>query len=81
MIQSNLQELVPELRSAIIHGQMDKDLVENRMMRFVRGEVDLLLATTIIESGLDIPNANTIILRDADQRGAVSAHKDAGRRS
>ncbi len=79
MIQSHLQELVPELRSAIIHGQMDKDLVENRMMRFVRGEVDLLLATTIIESGLDIPNANTIILRDADRYGLSELHQLRGR--
>ncbi|MDF1702944.1 MAG: CarD family transcriptional regulator, partial [Planctomycetota bacterium] len=79
MIASHLQQLVPELRCGIIHGQMDKDLVENRMMRFVRGELDLLLATTIIESGLDIPNANTIILRDADRYGLSELHQLRGR--
>ena len=78
-IAKHLQDLVPELRCAIIHGQMDKDLVENRMMRFVRGEIDLLLATTIIESGLDIPNANTIILRDADRYGLSELHQLRGR--
>ncbi len=79
MIASHLMELVVELRVAIIHGQMDKDLVERRMLRFVRGEVDLLLATTIIESGLDIPNANTIILRDADRYGLSELHQLRGR--
>ncbi len=79
MVASHLQTLVPELRVAIIHGQMDKDLVEHRMMRFVRGEIDLLLATTIIESGLDIPNANTIILRDADRYGLSELHQLRGR--
>ncbi len=79
MIAHHLMELVPELRVAIIHGQMDKDLVERRMLRFVRGEADLLLATTIIESGLDIPNANTIILRDADRYGLSELHQLRGR--
>jgi len=79
MIAKHLVELVPELRVAIIHGQMDKELVERRMLRFVRGEVDLLLATTIIESGLDIPNANTIILRDADRYGLSELHQLRGR--
>ena len=64
---------------ASIHGQMDKELVERRMLRFVRGEVDVLLATTIIESGLDIPNANTIILRDADRYGLAELHQLRGR--
>ncbi len=79
MIASNLMQLVPELRVVVIHGQMDKDLIEQRMLRFVRGEADLMLATTIIESGLDIPNANTIILRDADRYGLSELHQLRGR--
>jgi transcription-repair coupling factor (superfamily II helicase) len=71
--------LVPELRLASIHGRMEKHLVEDRMLRFVRGEVDLLLATTIIESGLDIPNANTIVIRDADRYGLAELHQLRGR--
>jgi transcription-repair coupling factor (superfamily II helicase) len=63
----------------VIHGQMDKHRVEQRMLKFVRGEADLMLATTIIESGLDIPNANTIILRDADRYGLAELHQLRGR--
>ncbi|MDA1193997.1 MAG: transcription-repair coupling factor [Planctomycetota bacterium] len=79
MIAARLQDLVPKLRVGVVHGKMDKDLVEKRMLRFVRGELDLLLATTIIESGLDIPNANTIILRDADRYGLSELHQLRGR--
>ncbi len=78
-VGSWLLRLVPELRLTNIHGQMDKKLVEDRLMRFVRGDVDLLLATTIIESGLDIPNANTIIVRDADRYGLAELHQLRGR--
>ncbi len=79
MIAHHLMQLVPELRVVVVHGQMDKDVVERRMLRFVRGEADLMLATTIIESGLDIPNANTIILRDADRYGLSELHQLRGR--
>jgi len=79
MIAARLMRLVPDLRVVIVHGQMDKHVVERRMMRFVRGEADLMLATTIIESGLDIPNANTIILRDADRYGLAELHQLRGR--
>jgi transcription-repair coupling factor (superfamily II helicase) len=79
VIAARLMELVPELRVTVIHGRMEKELVERRMLRFVRGEADLLLATTIIESGLDIPNANTIILRDADRYGLAEMHQLRGR--
>ena len=74
-----LHDLVPELSLETIHGRMDKERVEDRLMRFVRGEIDLLLATTIIESGLDIPNANTIILRDAHRYGLAELHQLRGR--
>ena len=78
-IAARLMRLVPELRVVVIHGRMDKHMVEQRMLRFVRGEADLMLATTIIESGLDIPNANTIILRDADRYGLAELHQLRGR--
>ena len=78
-VGSWLLRLVPELRLTKIHGQMAKKLVEDRLMRFVRGDVDMLLATTIIESGLDIPNANTIIVRDADRYGLADLHQLRGR--
>lgn len=74
-----LAELVPEARCTYIHGRMDKETSQARMLRFVRGEVDVLLATTIIESGLDIPNANTIIIRDADRYGLAELHQLRGR--
>jgi len=74
-----LLELVPDLRLLTIHGRMEKDLIEQRMLAFVRGEADLLLSTTIIESGLDIPNANTILLRDADRYGLAELHQLRGR--
>jgi transcription-repair coupling factor (superfamily II helicase) len=75
----SIQERVPEARTVEIHGQMDKDLVEQRMLRFVRGEADVMIATTIIESGLDIPNANTIVIRDADRYGLAELHQLRGR--
>ncbi|MFM8980862.1 MAG: DEAD/DEAH box helicase, partial [Planctomycetia bacterium] len=79
MVAAQLQEHMPALRLAAIHGRMDKEQVESRMVRFVRGEVDVLLATTIIESGLDIPNANTIVVRDADRYGLSELHQLRGR--
>lgn len=79
VLVGRLAELVPEARTTYIHGQMDKNTVEARMLRFVRGEVDCLLATTVIESGLDIPNANTILIRDADRYGLAELHQLRGR--
>ena len=79
IVQRRIQELVPEARIVSIHGQMDKQRIEARMLSFVRGDADVMLATTIIESGLDIPNANTIILRDADRYGLSELHQLRGR--
>ena len=79
MVEAWLIRLVPELRVTSIHGRMDKEKVEARMLRFVRGDVDLMLATTIIESGLDIPNANTIVVRDAHRYGLAELHQLRGR--
>ena len=69
MMRSKLQTLVPDARIVVGHGQMDSDELEEVMTKFVNGEADVLLSTTIIESGLDIPNANTIIIDRADRFG------------
>lgn len=74
-----LQRLVPEARIAIGHGQMDGDKLEDIMLGFVEGEYDILIATTIIESGLDISNANTIIINDAQNFGLSDLHQMRGR--
>jgi transcription-repair coupling factor (superfamily II helicase) len=79
VVATEVLERIPEVRVAAIHGRMEKEQVESRMLRFVRGEVDVLLATTIIESGLDIPNANTIVIRDADRYGLSELHQLRGR--
>jgi transcription-repair coupling factor (superfamily II helicase) len=74
-----LQELVPEARLVIGHGQMPADELEEVMTRFVAGQADLLLSTTIIESGIDIPNANTIIIDRADRFGLSDLYQLRGR--
>ena len=74
-----LRRLVPEVRLAIAHGQMAERDLERAMLAFVRKEVDLLLTTTIIESGLDFPSANTIILNRADKLGLAQMYQLRGR--
>ncbi|HWB08351.1 MAG TPA: transcription-repair coupling factor [Pirellulales bacterium] len=74
-----LQQIVPEARIAIGHGQMAEGQLESVMLDFIDHKFDLLLATTIIESGLDIPNANTIFIDDADQYGLADLHQLRGR--
>jgi transcription-repair coupling factor (superfamily II helicase) len=74
-----LQQIVPEARIAIGHGQMPEGQLERVMLDFIDHKFDLLLATTIIESGLDIPNANTIFIDDADQYGLADLHQLRGR--
>jgi len=74
-----LRELVPEARTVAAHGQMDSRLVESVMLRFHRHEADLLLSTSIIESGLDIPNANTIFVDRADTFGLAQLYQLRGR--
>lgn len=78
-IQHKLESLVPLARIDHIHGQMDENLVEERMTAFVDKQLDILLATTIIESGLDIPNANTIFIDRADRFGLAELHQLRGR--
>jgi transcription-repair coupling factor (superfamily II helicase) len=78
-IADRLQSIVPEAKIAIAHGQMAEHELEQAMLRFVRRECDLLVATTIIESGLDIPNANTIFINQADNYGLADLHQLRGR--
>lgn len=74
-----LQKLVPNARIAIGHGQMDEKVLENVIIDFANGEYDILLATTIIENGIDIPNANTIIIHDCDRFGLAQLYQLRGR--
>ena len=79
LVASHLAELVPEARFEFAHGQMTEATLERIMKRFVDREIDVLLATTIIESGLDVPNANTIIIDRADQFGMAQLYQLRGR--
>ena len=74
-----LQELVPHARFGMGHGQMDEEELEAVMGRFIDGKIDVLVSTTIIESGLDIPNANTIIIDRADRFGLAELYQLRGR--
>lgn len=76
---SRIRKLVPEARILIGHGQMDKEDLEVVMHTFVKGEADVLLATTIIETGIDIPNANTILIDRADRFGLADLYQLRGR--
>jgi transcription-repair coupling factor (superfamily II helicase) len=76
---ARLRELVPEARIVTGHGQMDKDDLEVVMHTFVKGGADVLLATTIIETGIDIPNANTILIDRADRFGLADLYQLRGR--
>ncbi|MFL5900040.1 MAG: transcription-repair coupling factor [Solirubrobacterales bacterium] len=74
-----LRGLVPKARFAEAHGQMDETRLEETMLGFLRGDADCLVTTTIIESGLDIPSANTLIVERADQLGLAQAYQIRGR--
>ena len=78
-IGSLIQRLVPEARVVVGHGQMNEDLLERAMLDFMAKKFDVLLATTIVENGLDIPNANTIIINRADRYGLSQLYQLRGR--
>jgi transcription-repair coupling factor (superfamily II helicase) len=78
-MRDRIAELCPEARVEFGHGQMDADELEDVMERFVAGKIDVLVCTTIIESGLDIPNANTIIIDRADRFGLADLYQLRGR--
>ena len=74
-----LHRLVPDMKICVAHGQMESGELEDRMLSFMRGDYDMLLCTTIIENGLDIPNANTIIVNQAQNIGLSDLHQLRGR--
>ena len=78
-ITDKIQKLVPEAVVAYAHGQMRENKLENIMLDFINGEIDVLVSTTIIETGLDISNANTMIIHDADQLGLSQMYQLRGR--
>ena len=78
-IGSLIQRLVPEARVVVGHGQMNEDALERAMLDFIAKKFDVLLATTIVENGLDIPNANTIIINRADRYGLSQLYQLRGR--
>ncbi len=78
-VASMIERLVPNARVCVGHGQMEGTQLENIMMDFINEEYDVLVATTIVENGLDIPNANTIIINDAQNYGLSDLHQLRGR--
>ena len=78
-IEDILHRLVPDMKICVAHGQMESGELEDRMLSFMRGDYDMLLCTTIIENGLDIPNANTIIVNQAQNIGLSDLHQLRGR--
>jgi transcription-repair coupling factor (superfamily II helicase) len=79
LLARRLRQIVPEASIGIAHGQMPEHELEEKMIEFVDHRFDMLLATTIIESGLDIPNANTIFIDEADRYGLADLHQLRGR--
>src|SRR5256886_10247484 len=78
-IADEIQQMVPDARILVGHGQMGEGELEDVMLKFIRHEADVLVCTTIIESGLDIPNSNTIIINNADRFGLSELHQLRGR--
>lgn len=74
-----LQQLLPEARIAVAHGQMPEEQLETVMLEFLNGQYDILLTTTIVEAGLDIPNVNTIIINESDKFGLSQLYQLRGR--
>ena len=78
-VAAHIQELVPDATVAYAHGQMDKRMLEKIMYEFINGEIDVLISTTIIETGMDISNVNTMIIEDADKFGLSQLYQLRGR--
>lgn len=78
-VAENIKKLVPKARIAVAHGRMKEDELEDIMYDMINGETDILVCTTIIETGLDIPNANTIIIENADRMGLSQLYQLRGR--
>ena len=78
-IHDILHRIMPDMKICVAHGQMEAKVLENKILEFMDGDYDMLLCTTIIESGLDIPNANTIIINQAQNIGLSDLHQLRGR--
>ena len=78
-IEDILHRMIPEMKICVAHGQMEAKVLENKILDFMAGDYDMLLCTTIIENGLDIPNANTIIINQAQNIGLSDLHQLRGR--
>ena len=78
-IHDILHRLVPDMKICVAHGQMEAKVLENKILDFMAGDYDMLLCTTIIENGLDVPNANTIIINQAQNIGLSDLHQLRGR--
>ncbi len=78
-IEEILKRIVPDMRICVAHGQMPAKEIEDKILGFINGEYDLLLCTTIIENGLDVPNANTILINQAQNIGLSDLHQLRGR--
>jgi transcription-repair coupling factor (superfamily II helicase) len=76
---NEIKRLIPDARITFAHGQMPKQKIEDRMLKFIDGEYDILICTTIIETGIDIPNVNTLIIIDADHFGLSQLYQIRGR--
>ena len=79
MCANRLHRLMPEVSIGVIHGGLDKEEVEDTMMKFYNGEIDVLVCTSIIENGIDIPNANMIIVEDSENYGLAQLYQIKGR--
>ena len=76
---NHIQRQIPSARIGVVHSKMDRDEIEDVMLKFYNGEIDILVATSIIENGIDIPNANLIIVEDADKFGLSQLYQIKGR--
>ena len=79
LVAKRIQKEIPSATVGVIHGKMDKDSIEDTMMRFYSGEINVLVSTSIVENGIDIPNANLIIIEDADNFGLSQLYQIKGR--
>ena len=78
-IEDILHRMIPDMKICVAHGQMEAKVLENKILDFMAGDYDMLLCTTIIENGLDVPNANTIIINQAQNIGLSDLHQLRGR--
>ncbi|MFA5719767.1 MAG: transcription-repair coupling factor [Acholeplasmataceae bacterium] len=79
LVEKRLKRLVPDARITHAHGKMNRDVLENTISSFIEGQFDVLVSTTIIETGIDIPNTNTLIIHDADRLGLSQLYQIRGR--